>query len=1009
MNNLFGIGILLELKDKASERLRNLSGSLDSTERNAERTTRAFNVLDNVLQDNSGFRLTEDELQRLQSTLNGTSREAQRFERYMSRMSYRIGGEMSDDTRLAFATMQSLRMEMNHARRTYGAHSQEVMEARNRMTEFALAMDDSTFKTVYMSSQLGLNTAQLNQQANGIKLNARMTKLMGNQTEILTRRMQGLQAHGIKPEMMMPPKTIGQFQMLNETLAVGVSPLNRLSNGYRRMGNRMEGVIKKYSAQKVAIREANGDMVKYGLLLRGLTTGMANVQQAFLALGVGASLFYGALFKVAFSQNTALQTLADTTKGKVLKAFEPLISVASKFLEISMRIIGVVADWVAKFNEAHPIISKVASAIMFLLPAMTLLLLPLALGVGLFKGWMLVLNNLWTLFGGVATVIGTAASSFLGVAIAIGVVIGAITHLWRTNESFRNAVISAWNNIKSVAESVFKGITNLVTELTNAFKSDGIVGVIDVLQSKFTSLAKSFGNSFPQMVNKGVEAITGFVNAFAQKLPEIYAKGSEMLQTLLNGIISAIPSLINSATQILQAWVNMITTNIGLIINAGVRIVTTLLQGIVQALPSIINCAITLLNGFLQAFVDNVPLLLQAGVLLISNLIQGIAQAIPMIMEGAITIIQGLIQAINENLPMIMDCAILIINSLIQGFIENLPMFLELGMQLIGLIITGILTNLPMLIECGTQLILALVQAIIGQIPTLLMLGLQLVSSLASGLLSGIGQLIGSAITLIGQLISTIASNFGRFLQQGQQIVTNIANGIKGAVGSAIGAISSIISSIVSTAKGAVSKFVSIGSSIVSGLANGIRNGASAVISAVGGVVRNAINKAKSMLKINSPSKVFRSMGYSINEGLVQGVDNSSDDVVHSVESVADDTINTAEVSLNKDIMYNITPNVTMDNPFATSTQGGYTHNTIINKEYPQTHIINKEYPQTNNIITKETPQQVHNNNEFNYNIVVNAQPNEDVTTLAQRLYQEIKRLQQMDLTMNYNNVEPVF
>lgn len=969
MNNLFGIGILLELKDKASERLRNLSGSLDSTERNAERTTRAFNVLDNVLQDNSGFRLTEDELQRLQSTLNGTSREAQRFERYMSRMSYRIGGEMSDDTRLAFATMQSLRMEMNHARRTYGAHSQEVMEARNRMTEFALAMDDSTFKTVYMSSKLGMNTAQLNQQANSIKLNARMTKMMGDQTELAVQKMKALEQFGIKPEHFATPKTLGVFQKMNKAFDASGNKIYKLSAIPRQLGASLEGVVKRFSMIKVAIRQAKGDMGAFQRMTVQASTGLTQLGLAAPVMAMGLATYYGVLGKLAFSTNEGLSKLADSVKGKVLTAMQPLLSMVGKLLEGFLKFVGVIADAITKFNEAHPTIAKLVSAFLLLAPAMTLLMLPLGFLPFGFSSLGVAINGAWTAISGFVTAIVTATSTAIAITGIILALVGAITYLWRTNEGFRSAVISAWNNIKSVAENVFKGITNLVTELTNAFKSDGIVGVINVLENKFKSLASTLGSSFPQLVNKGAEAITGFANALSQKMPEVFAKGSEILQTILKGIISALPSLVNSASQILQAWVNSFVTNMGLLLNAGVQIVTILIQGIAQTMPSLVNCAITLMNGFLQAFVDNVPLLLQAGVLLIYNLVQGIAQAIPQIMEGAITIIQGLIQAINENLPMIMECAVLIINSLIQGFIENLPMFLELGMQLIGLIITGILTNLPMLIECGTQLILALVQAIIGQIPTLLMLGLQLVSSLASGLLSGIGQLIGSAITLIGQLISTIASNFGKFLQQGQQIVNNIANGIKGAVGSAIGAISSIISSIVSTAKGAVSKFVSIGSSIVKGLANGIRNGASAVISAIGGVVSNAISKAKSMLKINSPSKVFRSMGYSINEGLVQGVDRSSDDVVHSVENVADDTIHTAEVSLNKDIMYGLNP----IKPLA-----------------------------------KETSQPV-NNNEFNYNIVVNAQPNEDVTTLAQRLYQEIKRLQQMDLTMNYNNVEPVF
>ncbi|WP_331467782.1 hypothetical protein, partial [Clostridioides difficile] len=42
--------------------------------------------------------------------------------------------------------------------------------------------------------------------------------------------------------------------------------------------------------------------------------------------------------------------------------------------------------------------------------------------------------------------------------VAIGLLVAGLVHLWNTNEGFRNAVITAWNNIKEVAMTVFGGI-----------------------------------------------------------------------------------------------------------------------------------------------------------------------------------------------------------------------------------------------------------------------------------------------------------------------------------------------------------------------------------------------------------------------------------------------------------------------------------------------------------------------------------------------------------------------
>ena len=74
----------------------------------------------------------------------------------------------------------------------------------------------------------------------------------------------------------------------------------------------------------------------------------------------------------------------------------------------------------------------------------------------------------------------------LVVTLVAGLVAAVIT-LWHTNEGFRNAVISAWESIKSAAEKIFTAIANFFTEtIPNAFQSmidwisDGISSFVDM-------------------------------------------------------------------------------------------------------------------------------------------------------------------------------------------------------------------------------------------------------------------------------------------------------------------------------------------------------------------------------------------------------------------------------------------------------------------------------------------------------------------------------------------------
>jgi hypothetical protein len=64
-----------------------------------------------------------------------------------------------------------------------------------------------------------------------------------------------------------------------------------------------------------------------------------------------------------------------------------------------------------------------------------------------------------------------------------------------------------------------------------------------------------------------------------------------------------------------------------------------------------------------------------------------------------------------------------------------------------------------------------------------------------------------------------------------------------------------------------------IGTAMVDGLVRGITGAAGKVTSALGNVVQGGIDSAKSLLQINSPSRVFAEIGASTTEGMVDGID----------------------------------------------------------------------------------------------------------------------------------------
>ena len=765
------------------------NGASDALRNTSDSASRARSAFDGVRQVSSSTSNAFDDItsstSRTRDEFSRTTREAQRFERQMQRLEYQLGGEVPQATREAYQEMYRLRNEQRRASRTYGSYSREAMQARNAMTEFALSLDDNTFRQVYMRSQLGLTEGQLQRQANSIRLNARMTSLMGDQTQILTQRMQGLQAHGIRPEMLLPASTPGQFRLLSEAMNLGVSPLNRLSAGYRTLGGRVEGVIKRYSAQKVAVRLAQGDMTRYGLLMRSLTTGTANLGLAIPIVGVAAITAYGTLFSAAMQADEGLQKLWDTTKNKLAKAFEPLIETAGQVLEVGMKVVGVIADWVTKFNEAHPIIAKVASVVALLAPAMTLLLLPLSMGAGLWNGWMVALNGAWTMIGGVVAMIGTATSTFFAFAIPIAAVTAGLIHLYKTNETFRTTVNNAWQSVKEKAADVFGTLEKYFTEtIPNAYKKGGIKGVLDQFADTFKSGLDKVKSSLPQWLENGKSMASNLAQGINQGLPALQAKASEMISNLVAGVLKVAPKLIETAGQLIQAWLKMWSNNVTLFLDAGFKLLEMIMQGIAQALPVLIETIVNVISTVINIIAENLPKIIEAGVYIITALVNGISQNLPAIVDIITNTLSSIVNIILENLPLIIEAGIQLVIALGQAIIQALPQIVTA----IGELFVGILEAIGEEIGKLGQFLLDKAMEIVPQIQSKISeLWEQIkitVTEKATELWNSITQWANSVYSSASSWISNLISSIGTWL-----------SGLPGKVGYALGFVLGAITS----------------------------------------------------------------------------------------------------------------------------------------------------------------------------------------------------------------------
>ncbi|MFE5437467.1 tail length tape measure protein, partial [Bacillus cereus] len=107
-----------------------------------------------------------------------------------------------------------------------------------------------------------------------------------------------------------------------------------------------------------------------------------------------------------------------------------------------------------------PVLSKVIAGFTLLLPALTLLLSPLAIGIGLINGMAAAFSSVWMLIGPLVTGLGAMMGTVALVAAAIAAVGAALYLLWTKTDWFKKAVIGAWNAIKSATQAAWNWVMN---------------------------------------------------------------------------------------------------------------------------------------------------------------------------------------------------------------------------------------------------------------------------------------------------------------------------------------------------------------------------------------------------------------------------------------------------------------------------------------------------------------------------------------------------------------------
>ena len=227
---------------------------------------------------------------------------------------------------------------------------------------------------------------------------------------------------------------------------------------------------------------------------------------------------------------------------------------------------------------------------------------------------------------------------------------GQLTILGSTAESL---ALEIYESVKGPLTDMTKLGIDAVSNLTEGFKTGGVMGMIDAAGQ----MASAFAENLPSIIEQGLPLVEGFTENLRSNAGKLVDGGIDLMLKLAQGLMDGLPSMLQHVPQIVINIAGIINDNAPKLLMAGVELIGILAKGLIQAIPDLIAALPQIIQAIaatIQAFNwlalgSNIITLLKNGITSMVGAVQSAGTGIFNAVKGAIQNLPQTLLSIGKN------------------------------------------------------------------------------------------------------------------------------------------------------------------------------------------------------------------------------------------------------------------------------------------------------------------------------------------------------------------------